>query len=457
MSNPISNPQSSSESPKIRFTDLNIDCAILILEELDFIDLLNAANASKRIAPAAADVFKRKFSQYRIVITHNFTFPEPKPTGIISNALSQIGLAKMSPKGSVVQVPEYFELKIEDYHMIVKTFRHFGAVISKLILLNNCDPKHKQLRRIQCRFLGELISNYTSECLIQLEFDMCSEKIMNSITMPLASVESVSFGQQLNVEKSVFRMNELFPSVERLFLNHYYTEVDNFNCHMPKLKFLYIRGGYLMHTIFKNPKQSTDENMFTKNRQIQNISLYNTPPEYIETLNKLLPNLENLTLSFHWLHGAQLRFDNVTSFCMESLLSPPNILHFPKLQTFSINNKPKQLSVWQAFLREHKFLTRFHLKYVDLNDREFEIFAVELPNLVELSVWLRVGFIHVNDIVDLLAHHEKLMTFKLISDNVTNKHLIQKDLIQLEDKWHIQIVHSKSSFGFLFERKQQLI
>lgn len=391
------------------------------------------------------------------MITHEFALPIPQPSGIIPNVLRRIGLSKVSPKGSLYQIPEHFEIKIDDYGMIVKTFRHFGAVISKLILLNKCGADHRQSRRLQCRFLGELITNYTSNSLVQLEFDTCSEKIMNFITRPLAGVETVYFGRWLNIRKSVFRMHKLFPSVERLYLDGYHTEVDNFNCHMPNLKHLYIRDSFLLHSAFKHPRRLATDNMFSKNSQIKSISLFNTPSEYIETLNFLLPNLETLALSHHFLRGAEIHFANVTSFSMVSVLSPPNSLHFPRLETLEISSEPRQFDAWLAFLREHYFLTKLYLKYVDLNEEELKLFTAELNNLEEFSVWLRDGFFDTDDIIDFLASHEKLMTFELISDNVTHKHLIKKDLMQLEDKWHVKMVHGKTFFGFLFERKERFV
>lgn len=43
-------------------TDMNVDCQLLILKELDFVSLINVAEVDEAYSALATNVFKRKFA-----------------------------------------------------------------------------------------------------------------------------------------------------------------------------------------------------------------------------------------------------------------------------------------------------------------------------------------------------------------------------------------------------------
>lgn len=55
-------------SEPLNLTDLNDYCQIKLFEYLNWLDLLNIAEASKQLKSSAFDVFKRKYSKGQLLL-----------------------------------------------------------------------------------------------------------------------------------------------------------------------------------------------------------------------------------------------------------------------------------------------------------------------------------------------------------------------------------------------------
>lgn len=448
---------------KVRLSDLNADCLLLILERLEFIDLLNMGQANQQFLLVATHVFKRKFTDYQIVISNDFPYPVAnKPiqlinvagiqinSHIISMALNHLKRLKnvRDLKASSTNIQRNGAIEIKNYDLIGKSFKYFGQFISKLKLI------YEPSRHLQAKFLATMINKYSAHSLTNMQLNYCTENIMKYLTTPLINVKTVTFGGSFDAGKNALPIHKLFPSIESLFLDTYYTDtVDYFDRYMPNLRHMYMRGSYFQNAIFKSRRSFG--NLITRNPQIKSISLYYTPPEYIKTLNLLLPNLQNLSISHIHLNDDEIHFQNVTSFIVEPLLNSPQTLHFPRLQSLYMTYELAHRAPWLDFLKEHNHLSRFHMKYVHLNDETLREFVAQLPNLLELTIWLKNETLNGNSLVpsaecieNLLANQWKLKKFHLISDDGFDRNALRKKLERVEAEWFIKDVFG----GLLFLR-----
>lgn len=445
---------------KVQFTDLNVDCLLLILESLDYIDLLSMGQTNRQFLQAATYVFKLKFSDYQIVISNDFPLVNKTiqlinvagikiNRNIISLALNHLKhLTSERELETAPSIQTNDSIEIKDYDLIGASFKYFGQHISKLKLI------YEPLRHLQAEFLGKMISNYSSQSLTHIQLDYCTENIMKYLTTPLVNVKNVKFGGSFNAGKNAYPFHKLFPSIENLCLDFYYTDtVDYFNRHLKHLRHVYMRGSYFQNAIFRS--RTSFGNLITKNPHIESLSLYYTPPEHIKLLNSLLPSLRNLTIAHIELNGEEIYFANVTTFTAKPLLGSPESLHFPQLQSLFLVFELVQRVPWLNFLQEHNRLSRFHLKYVHLNDETLLEFVAQLPSLVELTVWVKSEILNGRSLIPsaeclekMLANHRNLMQFHLISDDGFDRDTLRKELRGVELEWFIKDVPR----GLLFLR-----
>lgn len=181
------------------------------------------------------------------------------------------------------------------------------------------------------------------------------------------------------------------------------------------------------------------------------IELHKTKPELLKTVNSLLPNLENLTISSIVLKNHEISFENVTTFTMKSTVSSPKNLHFPKLQNLVIEVEPKHFEAWRNFMKKHNHVTRLNLKYYDLIDEQFDKLVAELSNIVEMSVErMRGGVIDPDNIIKLLGH-KKLMQFEFDFGNTAARDVLRNRFEKVETEWDVIYTHE----GLSFRRKGQ--
>lgn len=151
----------------------------LILERLEFVDLVGAAEINGEFSLAAADAFRRKFSHFQIVLRNSFEIPEQKKP---SNGLLGIFQRRKTQKTYDVYISDSGinpQISLDNYDVIMDTFKHFGHEIKKLKFWSTSKANHwKQ------KFMGELVSNYTSDALVDVWFEETTDVLMAHITKP---------------------------------------------------------------------------------------------------------------------------------------------------------------------------------------------------------------------------------------------------------------------------------
>lgn len=442
---------------KIKFTDLNVDCAFLILEHLEFGDLLSVAQVNPQISMIAAAVFRRKFAHLQMVIGDEFLHPNDtsnKPyellnkfgvkinTNTIERAFQRIGIIdKHEPSPFYVfKTHIYFQ----NYTAILSTFKHFGYLIKKVKL------DYSDYNDLQREFVGDLISEYTSESLVEIEFKSVAPKTLEYITKPLVNIENAIFSEGfLNGGYEALPLNELFPSLRRLTLNNEeISGLEYFNHHIPNLEHIsFIKGLY-------DETDDIYESIITKNPHILSIHLDSPSVAFLKKVHDILPQLKTLKLSNFFMRSGSIQFDNVRTFALVDMEHSMEFLHFPRLETLDIRLKYTRFAEWVQFFNEHKQIKHLYLQHWTMEDSKFEQLTVNLIDLEELKLeTLRLpdwrcanSALRTYVILDFLEAHDQLRKLILIS---YPKDIVEALSEQLKVDWSANTFDS----GISFKRK----
>lgn len=412
----------------------------LILDRLDFADLLHVAQTNVKFSILAVDVYRLKYSRFRIVVKDDFSIPD-KPKDVlnrIGRVFQRFGIiSKTKEKKYHVNVSDTI-IRLDDYDSIVDTFKYFGCMIKMLKLASSSKRQFSK-----AEFMGNLISNYTSDSLVDIYFQHCNENLLEYIAKPLINVENVTFEDcYTSFNRRNMSFIELFPVVRRLnlyFLNG--CHFDHLNYRLPHLKHVSIDGISHLHL---SGGHSPFIDVIMNNPQIRSISLYDANAEFVQKVNVLLPQLETLTLSLIKQSDESIRFENVTTFTMASTCSPQN-LQFPRLRNLHIYFNSKNMRKYITFLNEHKHLSRLYIKQWNLNDLQFQWITNNLTDLVELTLEQKYQSeqLSTNVIVEFLRSHSQVMQLNVINSadrwNVELQH-------QLKQEWDTKMIERSLSF-----------
>lgn len=436
------------------FKDLNSDCKLLILEQLNFADLLSMVQVNRELAHLATGVFRQKYSNKQFIIEHYL--PKKSAGGGNKMGWSNFGklgsgfIPKMLGKLAHLQEeddeeeeieeekdePTHFEssdrIEILNVEMSLKTLKYFGNMIQKLQLVI-ADTEFSQSKQII-----QYVNRFCSESLVEFEFDVWRGQTLSHITSPFKNVEHVSFHGSM--PQMAHALNETFPALRKLTFKSVRGHTGHINNYFPYLEHISLSANIL---------SSIDE-FLAINSHIQSVYLAESPPNFLEKLNLLLPNLKNLTFAQLNIFEGQIRFENVQTLTLEDSYSSPRNLLCPNLQELVVNLRTERYDDWIHFLKNHPFLTKFHLNSFDTTKEQFETITADLPNLVEMSIssWSSVD-IDANTIAEFLEHHSQLKRFHM--DLFVGKH---KEILRqkVDSQWTITNV----KFGLVFERNNSI-
>lgn len=447
-------------------TDLTANCLLVIFEQLNFIDLLSMAQMSNQFSVLAADVFGRKYSHFQVVLRDDFSVPEKKKPeeeekpeeekkpeengnsgwfGRLKNFLKKDGKEeKKKEEKKYLGFVYVSDATIEPngYEIYLNLFKHFGHFIEKVKMQNS-----KQYENSKGEFLSELISKYTSDALVELEFETSNKDLLTHITRPLVNVKTVRFNRvQIVGLPQALPLNELFPSMERLELVSLKGDILKYiSSPMPQLEHVSIKG-------VKTDIDSLYTNFFTNNLHIRSIDLNDNHPEFVQTVNSVWPQLETLSLSHFNLSDGSVEFENVEKFIIEDgeHTSPEN-LHFPRLQTLQIHYNCHGLDKFITFLNEHNYVRHFHLKQWGISDAKFQELIANLQNLKELTLEHDSNgyrLLTAAGIAQFLRSHEQVLRLNVINFPTKFNDQLQQ---RLNEDWNLS--NTDDILSFSFERK----
>lgn len=422
-----------------------MDCVFLIFEQLELPELINVAQVNEEFSTFAASVFFRKYSQLQVVIYESFLLPldERELLNVVemridTDTIEQVnkGLQNRALKFSKTQIV------LENGDLILKIFKHFGHMIKKFKFMT-----HSSAQPLQSEFIGKLISKYSSESILDIEFENNAEIVLDHITKPLINVENVTF---IEVNLSCSRSNELFRNAHRLSLFSLAdSDLANFDYHMPNLKHVEMERLSAQHN------SSAFPDFIVINPHIRSLSLYGASSEFVRSVSVHLPQLETLTLSTFELQNGDIQFENVITFAIglrAGYFTSPKNLHFPRLQTLHMQYKQKRFVEWLDFLREHNHLRQLFLETYEMNDSHFQQLTANLSNLVKMTIIHEKNrhqyqALTTNAIAEFLRSHDKLQQLNVLINYPRNS----KDELQeqLKHEWNTKI----SDQGLSFERR----
>lgn len=386
-------------------------------------NLLSLVRATKNVSQLNEDYIVRIFSSKAIHIYYN---PE---NDIASKALRFFNI--MQTKASYYVHRDRIEI-IDDFQLIKDTLKYLGNFIRKINVRNfNGDEKHSEE-------IMKLINQYCSESLIEMEI-LFNDSTFNSLkyaTKPFKTVEHISIGgyipKTIDFSPSI-SWNQTFPALRNISLAISSPDNEYINCHFSHLRHAHV----FVHDVnFVNE-------FLRLNPQIKSLELGKASPDTLRKLNEMFPKLERLTLESSGTikdeDEEEITFNNVTAFTMNySYENSGKHLHFPSLQQFDIDLNHERSDDWIEFMKNHRQISRFHLKYeYYIADNEFEALTAELPNLMEMSVshTKRVGdSIGADVIIKFMESHEQLLKFNINACKEEDKPILRE---KLAAKWTI--------------------
>lgn len=401
-------------------TNINMDSKYLIFEQLNFESLLNLAQTNKDFANLAANVFRRKFSNKTIVIECD----EDNIPGHSTEWSFKLWDTLYGTK-TITKFTHLFsddQIKIHDYKMILNTLQIFGSKIQRLKMI------YSGLDFLKSKIITRSINKYCADSLIELELDECFDNVLNYMPKPFKKVKNIIFGKSFR-EMSPYEalpMNELFPQIQHLSLILTTFDSQYPICYLPHLQHLnlHISSEYENNTM----------NFIQMNPHIRSIDLRSPTSKILNSVNQVLLNLENFTISLYTSEDNTIHFDSVTKFKAEDSVFYPENISFSHLYELSMNCYGEKCNHWINFLRNHQNITRFHIDHSNMNDDQFKRIT-NLPNLIEMTIsHLQGEPFQIETIIRFLENNDKIMKFNLGSCRQSDKNILRG---KFEDQWII--------------------
>lgn len=396
------------------FNDLNFDCMLLIVEQLNFTDLVAVAEIGSSFSTAAANVFKQHFANIPIC----FETPD-RPTN---------NHDEISPKKIVISRSE----------TIKKVLTYFGHLISNLELYKT----RGESERPQILLISELINLHCSDTLkrFTLNVDVFGDAFFESITKPFVKLEYL---MMRGVYHNVIFPTKLFPSITKLKMHAKVT--DSY----------FINGTFanLTHFSVINEKRRANENgmpfylededvkrFILKNPQIRSLSLECKSSKFLWFISQNLPDLEALTIKFYFedtVDPREFAFENVRYLATQHL-SGRLPRGFRNLEVYKHRFSKDWRNTWMDVLRNNTNIKEFELYSSRLLDEEELIEISQLiPNVVKIT--LGIGQVVPDDrIIEFVANNQVLKTIRLNRVREFNE-LAERMEQEIGDQWHISV------------------
>lgn len=344
-----------SSSNTIKLTNIDMDCQLLIFEELDLFGLLNMAKINQNFKFLASEVFRRKFGVKLFVFLPTWN--------VIGDA--EVGI-------------ETTRVLITSADLAEKLLKMFGYLIPKIsIVFGRTDLKFDD------RQIVKIINECCSESLVHLELDVCSTQMWEGVRKPFVNVQNLTFRNVLQ-NLQVINLNEIFPHIRRLELHN----VNPFDGNTFDHRFFHLEHLSIgMAGEMKHFSKSVEQ-MIRKNPQIRSVSLESSW-QFLKVLSEYLPQLDTLELlseiqSNLSNEDQDLRFDSVRKVHMKCTSWNVPTITFGSMQEFILEIRPELTESWIAYIKQHQHLRKIRLIEPVLNGQIIKL-SEGLSNLIEAS------------------------------------------------------------------------
>lgn len=408
---------------KLKITDLNLDVQHLILEQLDFADLLNVTDTNSSLSTVAVDVFQRR---------HYEVFVESVDAGRTYD---------IKEDGKCVS--------ILNFDIILRTLKQFAGAIQHLTIRSSGLPTVSNDEKT--KIANHLNNGRSYDSLKYLELGFADNNSFGQFDLLFPEVEELLFFFVGNgVSSQSLSLNQFFPKLRRLSVG-VDPDVDHsyLDHHFPTLEHLQLQAtkyGWNQHNLIGATLE--------KNLQIRSIEIDIHPFDYAVMVRRYLPNVENLTISSIWLKGDPVHFEHVKNFRIKtSQVESLGRLFFNHLESLVINYSSEYFDTWLQFFKRNSNLSRLSIECFGTGVYKFIELTNELPNLIEMSISAH-KLIETADVVQFIENHPKLIKLNCVLGIYGNEEDVLESLRdQFENEWLIQRKRKNGHNVIVLEKK----
>lgn len=400
---------------RTKLAELNGDVLYLILDQLEFDDMLNLLKGypAKKLFAVANDIYWTRYRDYVVKI-------------------GLVGRVDIDDTSKRITVGKWG----------VKFIRYFGRVIQHL------EIEHSSTLLIQNT------NKYASDSLTKLKITYIREDPFQLFKKPFTKLKAFELDVIAPINQpGHLPLNQIFPKLQRLTLASYYSIDKSFiTCALPNL----------VHLKFIVDKMKNIENlygMFRENPQIRSFAIDHLSQDFCNLINEHVENLENLTVS-HIEVEKDTHFEYVKNLIVYSFPEKISNLTLPHLQSLEINDKVP--NTWEEFAKNHQHLTHlkiYHGPYDSwIGYRELMNIINVFPNLIEIILERSNREIDDESIEAILTRNETFKKLNILSCRMTETGMNNLK-VKFENDWNIDIDNFEHFFDstilvdLSFERK----
>lgn len=380
----LKNLYKSENITQKQLMNINMDCQIFILEQLDFESLINMATINKQFQYLVNSVFRRKYGQQLFEITHVLWYSCPEKLIILDNEI------------------------LIDHEVLPRLLPVFGHLIKKLRIKYNLIPTDQHTR------VGMLVNKYCSETLLEFRLAACENGDFSSMVKPFKKVERLFISGILkNCGANSLSIDDLFPMMSYLSLygiSDVYHIINRHYIHLTELSI-----NFLSSTL-------TDDDMkilFNNNRQIRSLSVQHNSIDFLKIANEHLPHLEDFIFDVskpshreNFYQGPVIYFENVKKVSIRGaeVNESPSIFKFKQLFNLELEFHKRFEKEWIEFIVSNNDLNILIVKEGFFNDTEVLALSTKLPNLTEAVINFEVNVTQ-KTILQFLENKIKMESF----------------------------------------------
>lgn len=406
----------------LKFVDLNEDVQILVLENLDFDDLLSFSETSQYFSALAKTIFNRKFS-HKFVEMKSESACYPDDAGRIY-------------------------LRDEE-----KTRRVLGQFSSSIYKLKVNYGESYDLEETIAEAMSKLINLHCADTLTEITINDKYNLFFGQITKPFTSVESVELnGDFKNVSSGVLNFDEIFPAMKILSLSiSKLRRINQIFLNFPNFVELRVHFYDWYHERILG--ESDFEQILKMNPQIRSLKMHSPSENVLRIANKLLPNLEILRIEPSWYDeifnsGPKISFKNVKILELKPTDNTMHIdgflegIEFKNLEELHamLLQEVVEFSWWISFIEKNKHLKKFHsIEGCVFDNNIVKLTKIKNKSLKDISLTLgwNVEYESLVNLMDENANVQKFH-FKFDSKEDTSYGMKISDLRRkFNDKWTI--------------------
>lgn len=355
------------------FLDLNVDCQLLILENVCMRGLIAVAKINKHFHSLAADVVRRQCAKKSVKITLQ------RPQTLTSTECQQ---------QQIIETED--EIRIKDLELAASVLQLFGSSIKSLKILQHFTSNNN------FDWFYELVILHCSGSLTEIDIDTEVNDVFEKFTTPFENVLRVTLNGDFNrLSNAALNFSSIFPAIRQLVLKIVsVVDMEWMSQSIPTLEHLDVNvwtyslaSGEFSEDLIKP--------VFQSNPHLKSVTLRSISPSMLQFVAEQLPNLDSLELVNYQESrleddGSHFHFEHLKRFVMiRGAYSVPIRITFgnKSLVEFETDANPEKCKRWIKLIENEANLKRVIIRAF-LEEEDFERLANFQSNMEAISVFL---------------------------------------------------------------------